>query len=422
MAPDQPLLVTSGQVFLQGLYPPQTYAKPSALANGEIIQDPVNGLQFTTLHTMATTDPNTIWLKADDGCPNYVEQSNGYLNSPEFLRLQAGSQSFYNSLKKDYLNGVFRDEEIGYQGAYSIFDYINVGSVHNVTIASKYSRGELSKLKILADRHEWAMNGNASSEHPALTIAGKAMAYKVAERLAVNLQTAGEQNKFTLMVSSYDAFLGFFGNAGLSAYSPDFMGLPNYAASMVFEMFSTEDLPAGDYPSESDLRVRFLFRNGTENGVPLSTFPIFGRTELSWKEFNEKIDEFAVKDVAQWCEICGASESFCPANSQGSTIDGDGISGVETVSTNIGEVDTHVDTASGDDSQPLSPGVAGAVGAVGAIALILLGLGVAMAVFGVRFGRTRKATTERDFNGEKLPSETDLANLKTPEQVYTSRV
>lgn len=354
MAPDQPLLVTSGQVFLQGLYPPTTDSKPQTLANGKVVKDPANGLQYTTLHSIADTDPNTIWLKADDGCPNFLLQSNAYLESQDALRLDEESQTFYNSLRKDYLNGVFSNEEVGYQNAYEIFDYINVGSVHNTTIAQRVSPGELYKLKVLADRHEWAMNGNASSEHPALTIAGKTMAYRIAERLSVNFQTAGEKNKFTLMISSYDAFLAYFGHAGLSAYSIDFMGLPNYAASMVFEMFSDEDTPAGDYPSESALKVRFLFRNGTEDNVPLVHFPIFGQAELTWKEFNENIDAFAVKNVYDWCALCSASDSFCSENANTGKTEG----GNDNTGTNYGS-GSHIT----DNSQPLSPGAAGAVGA-----------------------------------------------------------
>ncbi|KAF8421590.1 histidine phosphatase superfamily [Tirmania nivea] len=410
MAPDQPLLVTSGQAFLQGLYPPTTYNKPQTLANGEVVQDPVNGLQYTTLHSMATTDPNTIWLKADDGCSNFMVQSNAYLESQDSLRLEEESQTFYNSLKRDYLNGVFSDDEVGYQNAYAIFDYINVGSVHNTTIVDRLSPGELYKLKVLADRHEWAMNGNASSEHPALTIAGKAIAHKIAERLSVNLQTAGEQNKFTLMISSYDAFLAFFGHAGLSAYSNDFMGLPNYAASMVFEMFSDVDTPAGDYPSESALKVRFFFRNGTEDNVLLTNFPIFGQAVLTWKEFNENMDAFAIKSVNEWCSLCSTSGSFCPEDTNTGKTEGGNYN------TEGGNYNTETN---GRDNQPLSPGAAGGVGAAAAIVVILLGLGVAMAVFGVRFGRSKKSTTEKGFRGEKLPSDVDLA---APSAVFTSKV
>ena len=402
MAPDQPLLVTSGQAFLQGLYPPTTSNKPQTLANGQAVQDPVNGLQYTTLHSMSTTDPNTIWLKADDGCPNFQVQSDAYLESQDAQRLDEASQTFYNSLKKDYLNGVFGDDQVSYQNAYAIFDYINVGSVHNATIADRVSPGELYKLKVLADHYEWAMNGNASSEHPALTVAGKAMAYKITERLSANLKTAGKQTKFTLMISSYDAFLGFFGHAGLSAYSRDFMGLPNYAASMVFEMFSDVDTPTGEYPSESALKVRFLFRNGTEDSVPLSNFPIFGQTELTWKDFNEKIDVFAVKNINEWCALCNAEGPLC-------------VNTGETEGANAGanESSSHI------DNQPLSPGAAGAVGAVVAIVVILLGLGVAMTVFGVRFGRSKKAIMEKGFEGEKLPSDVDLAG---PPTSLTSKV
>ena len=306
MAPDQPLLVTSGQAFLQGLYPPvKPVGRPVKLANGQTVNDPVNGLQYTTLHSISVSDTDTIWLKADDNCPNFEIQSNEYLGSPEYVRLSGETDKFYQSLKRDYLNGVFKERDIGYQNAYNIFDYINVGSLHNETISSKLSRGELSRLRVLADRHEWAMNANVSEEHPALTISGRGLGQKIANQLETNLMSLGKENKFTLMMSSYDAFMAFFSHVGLTSVSPDFMGLPNYAASMVFELYSTSKSNA-KYPPPDELNVRFLFRNGTDSNVPLQEFPIFGKDNLPWLSFQEKncriLNQKHVRVVCDvWC-------------------------------------------------------------------------------------------------------------------------
>lgn len=409
MAPDQPYQVTSGQVFLQGLFPPQNlYNEPIPLQNGQTVQDPSNGIQFTTLHSVSPLDPNTIWLEAGDGCPNYQEQGSTYLQSSEFLQMKTDSQSFYDSLIDQYLAGVFSLDQIGYQSAFEIFNFMHHRSIYNSTFP-QIDPEVLSHLKTLADSYEWAMNGNASSDHPALTVYGKALAFKIAESLTINYDTAGMENKFTLLVSSYKSFLGFFGHAGLSDYSDDFKGLPNYAATMVFELFSNEGKPSEGYPSESVLRVRFLFRNGTEDNESLSPFPIFGMMDIGLLEFQEKIDEFSVKNITQWCELCSSHEWFCSEDGVGAGDGGD--------ETSLGKGDAPTDTSAGKESHSHSPSpaVSGVIGAICVIVAVLLGFGIAMSLFGLRFARTRKATTERGFRGgEKLPSEIDLSKIPPP--------
>lgn len=417
MAPDQSYLVTSGQVFLQGLFPPQKLYTEVTLSNGQIVKDPPNGVQFTTLHSVSPLDPDTIWLDAGDGCPNYQDEGTTFLQSSEFLRIKTDSQSFYDSLIDQYLAGVFSLDQIGYQSAFEIYNFMSYGFIYNSTFMQKIDPQILYHLKTLADSYEWAMNGNVSLDNPALTVYGKALANKITECLTINYDTAGAENKFTLLVSSYESFLGFFGHAGLSDYSDDFKGLPNYAATMIFELFSDADNPSGGYPSESVLRVRFLFRNGTDDSGPLLQFPIFGMTDMGLLEFQEKINEFAVKDTAQWCELCSSHVSFCSENETnvgdvgGSETNAGDVGGSET---NSGEGDIPTDISTGRESRShsLSPAIAGVIGAICVIVAVLLGLGVAMLLFGLRFVRTRRATTERGFRGgEKLPSEIDLSKI-----------
>src|SRR5690606_6602287 len=116
---------------------------------------------------------------------------------------------------------------------------------------------DLFQLRILADRHEAGLNGRTSEVSTAATIPGRTLAHKIVSQLDPALSKNGRRNKFSLLMASYDTFIAFFAHAGLHDVSRNFKGLPELAASMVFELF-TQD-PSQVYPpNPDDLKVRFL--------------------------------------------------------------------------------------------------------------------------------------------------------------------
>jgi len=387
-APDQTLLVMSGQAILQGLYPPKFYNKPTVLANGQDIVDPSGGQQFTTIHTISTGDPNTIWLKSDDNCPNYESQSIEYFSSDEYKKTYDETLDFYKSFKP-LLAGVIPDDQINYQSAYNIFDYFNVGIQHNSSLVNKISQDDLYQLRILADRREVGLNARVSEINTASTISGRSLAYKIVTQLDSMLSSNGESNKFSLLMASYDTFLAFFAHAGLHTVNSDFKGLPDMAASMAFELFS-EDTTA----SLDDPKVRFLFKNGTS--AELTQFPIFGKNELSWTDFQTEISKFALTNVFEWCAMCGSSANYCPGGISE-------ISDIADADTRTGE-DDGTSTGNGGGN-PLSPAVAGAVGAVAALIVFVLAVGVAMAIFGVRIRKNSKEPVQEKTTGSDVDAE-----------------
>lgn len=406
LTPDQTLLATSGQAFLQGLYPPKTYNKPNVLADGQTIGDPSGGQQFTILHTVSTTDPNTIWLKSDENCPNYVEQSSQYFSSEEFQKTVDDTKDFYNSFRP-LLRGVISDDQIGFQSAYNIFDYFNVGVVHNSSLVGKVSEEDLYQLRVLADRHEVGLNGIVSEVNTATTISGRSLAHKVVSQLDPMQSNGGKTNKFSLLMASYDTFLAFFAHVGLHEVSRDFKGLPDLASAMVFELF-TEDLTEVYPPELENLQVRFLFKNGTD--AELVQFPIFGQRELSWPDFQMEIGKFSLTNVFEWCAMCASGENYCPG----------GISSISDISNadtrgTFGEDDgTHPsDSAPNATSgNPLSPAVAGAVGAVAALIVSVLAVGLAMAIFGIRFGKITKKN-DQSIQEKHMSADSDMDSVKS---------
>ena len=377
-APNQPLLVMSGQVFLAGLYPPASASE--ALANGTTSEPPLSGFQYAPLTTIPEDSPETVWLKGDDSCPACNEASARWTSSSAFRALQTSTGPFYQSFYRSVFAGVLPESNMSYTSAYNIFDYINVGVVHNKTIAGAVSAQELFQLRVLADSSEWAKSGNVSSATDAIATPGRTLSGKVLKQMATIISSLGasnNSNKFSLLIISYDTFLAFFGLSNLPRVDPNFYGLPDYASTMAFELFAPT---VGGPPAKKDLRVRFLFRNGTDNASPARQFPLFGgRMDLSWDEFNAGMSKIALNTVEDWCTSCGSIEPFCAQY----------------------EDKTSPSSSSGGKSDnALSPAVAGVLGAMVTLGVFVIAL-VAAIASGLRLSRRKSRASTGTVVREK---------------------
>lgn len=338
----------------------------------------------------------------------YTEASANFHVSELYTRLQASTKDFYESFS-DILSGTLTRSEMGYTNAYPIFDYINVGMIHNDTIAKRVTPTELQQLRTLADSQEWALNGNISSVKApgVLPVSGRTLANKILTQLASIIDSGGKKNKFSLLIGSYDTFLSFFALSQLPNSDTNFFGLPDYASTVAFEVISYSDKPT--FPKDGkDLYIRFLFRNGTDDANPLREYPIFGhsRTDavMQWVDFRNEMAAISVSSTLQWCGICNATKSFCPVSSGTST-------------TNAQEP---------QKTHKLSPIISGVVGATCALAFVGAVMVLVMIFFGVRFSRPRKETKEGGFKyGEKFESihsqdrsSTDKDDVQPPAKVF----
>ncbi|KPI42264.1 uncharacterized protein AB675_9473 [Cyphellophora attinorum] len=338
-APDQHVLYQTATNFLQGLYPPIDEAEE--LNNGSSITGPLAGYQYILIHGEDASSPDTIWLKGDDECPNYDAASKSYKQSAEYAATLASSADFYAQFIPQ-LGSIMADANVSYAKAYDVFDLINAFSV---------SEDNLDQLRYYADEWEWNSNFNASQ--PDRSIGGKALAGGILRQLQAVVQGKGK-TKFSLMAGSYDTFLSFFGLADLQSASPDFMGLPAYASSMAFELF-TENSAVFD---EEDLYVRFHFRNGTESDKELEAYPLFGSNtmDMPWSYFVAAMGDRAITTVADWCVACGSEAGFCVAAN----------------ATADAESESSVSGQGASGSGGLSNAAAGGIGA--AVALAVVGL------------------------------------------------
>ncbi|KAF2014696.1 phosphoglycerate mutase-like protein [Aaosphaeria arxii CBS 175.79] len=317
-APDQTVLLNTASAFLQGLYPPLGDINPQistqTLNNGTNYTNPLNGYQYVVLHGEDDESPDTIWLKGDEECPAVTKSMKAFKQSTEFKERDAATKTFYEGFW-DIMQSVYdyKQENLTYANAYDIFDLINVANIHNETSAGNVTEEELFQLRTLADSNEFGLAYNRTD--PARSIGAQTLAGAVVNQLNETVSGKGKL-KFSFMAGSYDTFLAFFGLTNLTSVSPDFFGLPDYASTMSFEVFTTENVTA--FPSNTDdLRVRFLFRNGSDAGEPMRAYPLFGKSEdsLSWSDFLSSMEGVAIRTPQQWCSTCQSDLLFCQAYS-----------------------------------------------------------------------------------------------------------
>lgn len=400
-APNQGLLFQTAVNFLQGLYPPlldlETNLAVESLANGSDSVAPLDGYQFILIEGQPDTNPDTIWVKGDDDCPAHIAAQETYLDTAEYLEVRNETDDFYSRFVP-LLGSILGDDGVSYENAYDVFDSMNVASIHNGSVAEDIEPAELAQLRYLADQWEFNMNFNASE--PARMIGGKAFIGGLLRQMNETVAAGGRSKKFQLFSGSYDTFLSFFGLTDLTLADSDFFGLPDYASTMAFEMFTDDgdvDSPA-EFPREDqvddDLRVRFLFRNGTDDGAPLNAFPLFGGDNLAlpYGQFRERMMDIGISSVQEWCAVCGSSQNFCLAPDD--TVQGS--SGSDTV-----------DSGGQSRSSGLSNAAAGGIGA--AVTLIAVALVITLAWVYIRIRRGKKAAAVRESDEKRSGSDSDAA-------------
>lgn len=313
-APDQGILYQTATNFLQGLYPPlntlNTDLAIETLTDGSETISPLDGYQFILIHGEDTLTPDTIWIKGDDQCPAYDEAYDSYAESAYYQDRLASTASFYERFIP-LLGDIMGPVNVSYANAYDVFDLLNVASIHNASVAESISQDDLDQLRYLANEWEWHHNFNATM--PDRSIGGMTLAGGILRQLADVVESKAKV-KFSLMAGSYDTQMAFYGLTNLTNASADFFGLPNYAGSIAFELFTDEDTSSFPEDPDADLRVRFLFKNGTED-AEATVFPLFGGTVLSmpYGEFVDELGRRAILDVEDWCARCAATADFCLA-------------------------------------------------------------------------------------------------------------
>ncbi|KAI1804561.1 phosphoglycerate mutase-like protein [Daldinia bambusicola] len=421
-------VVGGALAFLQGLYPPVTQvfadnnggANASTLANGTVVNYPLDGYQYPNIRSVPTTDPNSIWLEGHSACTEYWSSSFEFENSEAARKMRNSTSYFYERTWDEVFPNTLPSTMLNYGYAYDLYDYAQYAYDHNQSVRDALGEDRLAVLRSLANSQQVNLNGNlsASGARPGdmiQAISGRTLAAKAVAQLRTHINSGGSADKLTLMFGSFEPFLAFFALADLVGGDDDVSGpfaqIPGPGAAMVFELFTTDDDAA--YPRQDSSWVRFLYRNGSGPDAPLTEYPLFGRgnseTRMTWADFQAGVDKFAVPDLSDWCNVCQSLTLFCselggsnPGSSEGSSSDGSGRS------------------IQNGNNASLSPAVAGVIGAVTAIGVLSLA-GVSAFVFGgLRIRRNgssddaRRHSSLGGFKGaEKMASDHDVSFTKS---------
>jgi len=352
------VLQNSATGFLQGLYPPVGDALGSqTLANGTNVTSPLNGYQLIpiSLVSSGSGSEDNGWLQSASGCGAATTSSNDYFYSTQYDELLSSTQDFYDSIAP-VINNTFAAADISFKNAYTIYDLINVATIHNASIQSDdlLTSETLFQLRTLADAHEWGLAYNASNDMRA--IAGMTLGAEIVQFLNTTIAGNGK-SKLGIQFGAYGTFGSFFGLADLQAADPDFYGISDYASVMSFELVTNSTFSASSFPSADDISVRFLFHNGTTSAIsPPTVYPLFGGSSdtIGWNDFVTKMDAFSLGTTQQWCSACGNSTGTCAAYVSSS-----------------GNSSSPASAQSQQKSNGLSPAVNGVIGAMVTLAVVL---------------------------------------------------
>ncbi|KAL9013310.1 MAG: hypothetical protein Q9173_001982 [Seirophora scorigena] len=344
------------------------------LRDGRIVRAPLDGYQLIPIQTVTSGagSEDTAWLQGSSNCAQAIVSSNEYFSSSDYSNLLASTGDFYESLTP-LINATFDAEDISYKNAYTIFDLLNVASIHNASIPNSFTNSTLSRLSNLANHHEFNLAYNTSA--PIRAVAGSTLAAQILQGLNNTIATQGK-SKITVEFGAYASFLSFFGLADLTTVAGGmFYGIPDYASTMTFELFTATDTVERSFPNVEDLQVRFLFHNGTtDEGSQPVAYPLFGQqaTELNWRDFEARMKRFAIGSQAQWCKACGNSTGVCAsaaASMEGADV-GDG--------------------ASNREGRGVAGAVAGTIGAMVTLAVVLAVEGAVLLLAGLRVVRKNR--------------------------------
>ncbi|PYH88207.1 phosphoglycerate mutase-like protein [Aspergillus ellipticus CBS 707.79] len=353
-SPSDDVLQNSATAFLQGVYPPVGTAARETLADGTVVEVPLDGYQLIPVTTTSagSNSEDTTWLQSATDCRNAEVSSNNYYSSKLYTSLLKSTKDFYYTLSF-LLNGTFSESAMTFKNAYSIFDYLNVGSIHNNSHGA--TGDELHQLLLLANIEQYNLAYNASETVRA--IAGATLAGDVLESLNKTVTSQGK-TRLGVQFGSYGTFLSYFGLAQLPTVNVNFTGIPDYASSMAWELVTNS---TKDFPDASELSVRFFFHNGTITGSAAPTeYSLYGQSNatMSWSDFVSQTKKIAVGSTSQWCQACGNTDGQCASY------------------TNSSDSGSNPDSAPAE-TQSSHHGVSRAVaGVIGAIVTLAVTLGV----------------------------------------------
>lgn len=158
------------------------------MADGSVIQTPLDGYVYPLIRTSTDSDPSVRWVASSANCINSQDSAAQYSQTEEFYRIQNSSKELYGQIGNAVLTSEFGQDTWGYLNAYLIYDYVRYQYEHHSDVRNlfndSYELNQLSQLRWLADEQQWALNGyeeaSGNEEGDRIrTVAGQTLAAKI---------------------------------------------------------------------------------------------------------------------------------------------------------------------------------------------------------------------------------------------------
>ncbi|KAM0284533.1 hypothetical protein ACHAQH_001899 [Verticillium albo-atrum] len=411
--------IAGATAFMQGLYPP---------VDGEFLDDaggvslaydattdnyteyPLDGYQYPAINTLSTLEESSIPLHGHKGCFNWLNAMDK-LPDDENIRKEANStlETYQKIFSEPPLDGAFNDDYPAFWNAYDVYDYVRYQSNHNSTVHrqledSAISEPTLDFLERNAFQQQLALNADsslsgASTDDRIRSIAGQTLAQGILDALGSVVSSRGQTDKLTLMFTSFHPFIAFWSLSRLLTTTTDpsspYASLPTPGFSMSFELIGDQPDQPGQFPSDDNLKVRFVVRRDTNSSTDFTAENLFGTPRIEYiltlDYFQTQMDKIAI-DVGTWCTLCASPQLFCEARR---ALAEDGSSGSSSGS-----------NKDGSRSLSSTPVVVAILGAAVMLCIFALVAAIAAFFFGVRLYRPNKGS----FRGaEKRAEDPDVA-------------
>ncbi|PWN30388.1 phosphoglycerate mutase-like protein, partial [Jaminaea rosea] len=275
------VIIESANALLQGLYPP--YNDTITLADGSTVS-----WDRAQLIPIETIEPDQdVWMEGWTDCDAWSDYLQDWYDSADFKAKAAIANPFYQSI-----SNILGNRPLKLENAWNIFDYLNVQSIHNATLAPQILP-HLAQARYWADYHEAGAFGNGADPSDIANIAGQSILPPLLGGFD-DIRNTTTGLKIQYLAASYKPFLGLFNMMKLP--SPLSTSVVDYASTLIFEI-------------RDDATVTMRFRNGSSGAF--EAYPLFGSSSTSMPiaDFESKMQPYSLDSLSKWCNKCSNSET-----------------------------------------------------------------------------------------------------------------
>ncbi|CAE6456962.1 unnamed protein product [Rhizoctonia solani] len=279
------VIFDSAVALSQGVWPAAN-AFNTTLANGTTVVAPLNGYQYAPIESV---EPDTdISLEGWTECNTFATATSAFYNSTEFKEVSDANADFLASLRS--IVGPGRPLKL----TNMIYDFLNVQSIHNQSLAQQITPDILARARVLANWHQYH-----TFSSPDMGGVGNIAARTIIPDIVSSLNAFANTSqplRFTYLSLSYKPFISLFNMTGVATHYPSLAGIVNYASAVTLEL---RQPTSGGSPF-----VRLNFKNGSTE-AEFTTYNMFGANQdTPLNEFTSRLTPYAINDLNDWCTTC----------------------------------------------------------------------------------------------------------------------